>query len=83
MERGDGGVLHLHALIHGSGKLSLDCVARTWRFGISRVDRYDPKRTAAWYLSKTLHLADSEWSRFDCSRWMPHETVPLRNYERP
>lgn len=73
MERGQGGVLHIHALVGGTGELSLASVAGAWRQGVKSVDRFDANRRAAWYLSKTLHLPDREWARFDTSKRLPQE----------
>jgi len=71
MERSPGGVFHLHALIASTETLSEGAVRSAWRLGVADARVYDANRRAAWYLSKSLHLPDETWLRFDCSRRWP------------
>jgi hypothetical protein len=71
MERGNGGLLHLHALVANTESVACEVVKDAWTLGLQRVDRYDPNGRAAWYLSKELYLPDGTWPRFHCSRLMP------------
>ena len=45
---------HIHALIAGTQALSGRQLAATWRFGYTRVVRYDPSRSACGYVSREI-----------------------------
>jgi hypothetical protein len=46
------GFAHVHALISGADDLALNRLQRAWKLGFTRVERYDPQRGAAFYLTK-------------------------------
>jgi hypothetical protein len=71
VERSPGGVFHVHAVIAGTATLDVDHVRDCWTLGRVDVERYDPTRGAAWYLSKQYGEVSEHWERFDLSRYMP------------
>ena len=71
MERSQGRVYHLHALLGGTETLSAERVRQSWELGISQVARYSPFGGASRYLVKTLWQPDEQWEHFDLSRRMP------------
>lgn len=45
---------HIHALLGGTQALSGKQLEATWRFGYTRVLRYDPTRSACGYVSREI-----------------------------
>lgn len=68
LERGAAGTAHMHALIAGTHRLTLEQVQRAWRLGFAQVRRYDPARGAAYYLTKRLDTAAAD---YDVSSRLP------------
>ncbi len=59
LERGASRTMpHLHALLGGTAQLPVRMIDRLWRLGLRRVRRYDPHRSATWYLTKRI-LSDA------------------------
>jgi hypothetical protein len=63
IERGAAGLLHVHALIWGTARLTPKQLDRAWRsdwqsrgrkLGRTQIDRYDPSAGGAWYASKDV-----------------------------
>jgi hypothetical protein len=54
LERGAAGLLHLHVLLSGTGRLPPASVAAAWPRGRADVSIYDPKRGATYYVSKAI-----------------------------
>lgn len=71
MERSGGGVLHLHALLANTERLTVAELRQSWALGFTVIKRYSSKRAAAWYAAKSLHLANDGWERWDISRRVP------------
>lgn len=63
-----GGFHHVHALVFTGGILDVRSVARSWRRGFTDVRRYDPRRGAAWYVSKGMQ---PDRDHYALSRRMP------------
>lgn len=74
IERSAKDVLHIHALIAGTGRLTISQLQGDWTTGHGRITRYNPYRGAAWYVAKDV-WDDSAW--WDISRFLP----PLRTGE--
>jgi hypothetical protein len=71
LERSPAGIYHIHALLAGTGALTCATVAAAWKLGRTDVDEYDPALGAPWYMTKTVHRPDEDWSRADMSRREP------------
>jgi len=71
MERSNGGVLHMHALLANTEALTIAEMRRAWPLGISQIKRYSAVRAGAWYAAKSLGLSNDRWERWDLSRRMP------------
>lgn len=58
------GRLHIHSLVGNTRDVSIAFLAKEWRHGFSRIERYDPNRGAAHYVSKyvTKDLLDFDIS---------------------
>lgn len=56
------GRLHLHSVIGGADRVPPEALARAWRDGFAQVERFDPEKGAAHYVTKyvTKGLADYE-----------------------
>jgi hypothetical protein len=57
---------HLHALLGGTARLTVRSIDGQWRVGLRRVRRYDPRRSAAWYVTKRIldDMTDYDVSQF-------------------
>ena len=51
LERGPGGLLHLHALTAGTARIGTSALSASWPNGRSDVSEYDPSRGAAHYVT--------------------------------
>ncbi len=49
-----GGFPHIHALLGSTEPLPNRLIEKTWTEGFSRVTKYDPRKGAAWYLTKSI-----------------------------
>lgn len=56
-ERGlAGGRTHVHVLLGGLvGEIAKSKAGRLWRRGHVKIERYDPRRGACWYIPKTFY----------------------------
>ena len=59
---------HVHALVAGTGGLTIGQLERAWRHGNTRVLAYDPERGAAFYVCKAIAGARA---LYDLSRRRP------------
>lgn len=59
---------HVHALISGTSELTVAQIAGAWKEGITRVNAYDARRGAAFYVSKELSRIPDD---YDMSRRFP------------
>jgi hypothetical protein len=74
-EEHGSGQLHLHALLWGTTALDPDCLRNAWPHGRLHVERFDPRRGAAYYFTKTM---GSDRDDYDSSaRRPPALRVPL------
>jgi hypothetical protein len=49
-----GGLIHQHALLHGTADLNTEALEKSWLNGYAHVRRYDPAKGAAYYLTKSV-----------------------------
>ena len=68
IERGKGGLLHVHALMWGTDALTMDQFGSAWKAGLCDIARYDWRLGAAHYVAKDI-AAGAEW--FMSKRWPP------------
>lgn len=61
IERCASSARHIHALLHGTGCLSVSSVRAAWGHGYTRVLVYDRRRGAARYVAKFVAWGDPEW----------------------
>ena len=66
IETGQFGRRHMHALLQGTQGLAAEEVEAPWRSGIARVEPYDAKRGATYYVSKTIGRAATEHDISEC-----------------
>jgi hypothetical protein len=78
LERSSNHSAHLHALLWTGKRLSASEVQRSWSMGHSRVVEYDPRRGAAYYVSKELFGISGE---FDMSIRLPPRLTPPQGME--
>jgi hypothetical protein len=71
MERSEGGVLHMHALLANTEALTVAELRKCWKLGFTAVERYSCEGFAARYAAKTLHLPNGEWERWNVSTRIP------------
>jgi len=57
--------VHAHVLLAGTGHLSVDRLARSWKHGNTRVLCYDHTRGAAFYVSKEVPIAGDDYAVSD------------------
>lgn len=71
VERGGGGMWHIHALLSGTQHVPLDGLESAWkRYGRADIQPYDPMRGAAFYLTKSLPDPASA-EHYDVSKRLP------------
>ncbi len=68
VERGSAGLVHVHALTWGTASIGAAAVDGAWRGGRSEVSTYDPRKGAAYYVSKQI---GDDVVEYDVSRTMP------------
>lgn len=70
-ELSPGGILHIHAVLYGTGSLADTDVGKCWDLGRCQIERYDEARGGAFYLCKDYGTPNTFWERIDLSRKLP------------
>jgi hypothetical protein len=91
LERGAGGLLHIHSLTQGTGGLDAAALRHSWPGGRSDVSRYDPAKGATHYVSKWLggDSVDYDISAGNLqqpaglARSLPRDAIPPKRVLRP
>jgi hypothetical protein len=65
---------HIHALLAGCERLHASVIGSVWSHGFTAVARYDDKRGAGYYLTKSLLLNEDN---YDVSRRFPAKLAAL------
>ena len=68
IEHGADGLAHIHALLSGAERMTVDRVAKAWRLGWAQVRIYNAAAAAAYYVSKSMGTGDAQ---YDISPRMP------------
>lgn len=70
VEQKPSGFVHLHALAAGTGQLPVKLISGLWGLGYADVARYNPRLSAAHYMTKDM-LLDLAGDHYDISRRLP------------
>lgn len=65
---------HLHALLYGPDTLAIRALRGAWRYGHVEAKRFDPRRGAAWYVTKEIGSDADEYHVSDI--FPPERSMP-------